>query len=67
MTTEEQRHTQLMKFMSEFRISMDKKLDTKLEEIVDEMKSLKEVVDKNEEENNRVLTRMDGRMKILEK
>ena len=64
MTTlaEKQRHAQLMKFMQDFRISMEdkiantnNKLDNKLEEISEEIKGLNGIIDKNEEDTNNVL------------
>ena len=62
-----------MNFMAEFRMSMEDniqkanlKLDTKLQEINVEIKDIKEIIDKNEDQSNNVINRMDARLKKLE-
>ena len=77
---EEQRHEQLMKFMTSFRDSIEanikvtnqkieytnKKLDSKFEELNEEMKELSTKVNKNEAQERAAAKRMDDRLDSLE-
>ena len=76
MMAEEQRHTQLMGFMAEFRKSMESnwqktnvKLDTKFDELNVEIKDNKNRLDKNEDNSsntNDVIERMNRRLEKIE-
>ena len=70
---EDTRHLQLMKFMTEFRLSMEEKitntnekLDNKLEKITEEVKELSDKVTVNEDANKAVQLIMDRRLQELE-
>ena len=71
---EEQRHLQLMTFMSEFRTSIEdsiKKTNTKIDDNMKdlniEMKQLKDRMDTTETDSNDILRRMDNRLNLLER
>ena len=77
---EEQRHAQLMNFMTSFRDSIEsnikvtnqkieytnRKLDSKFEELNEEMKELSTKVNKNEAQEREAAKRMDDRLDSLE-
>ena len=70
---EEQRHLQLMTFMTEFRTSIEdnikktnNKMDENMKEINVEMKNIKDRMDTTETDTNDILRRMDNRLNLLE-
>ena len=67
MEGEKERHQQLMDFMLEFKTSMEAKLETKLDVINGEIRTLKDTIDGNDAKTEDAMTRMDVRLKELEK
>ena len=72
-TMEELRHKQLMTFMSSFKMSVETrfeqtndKLDSKMEELSEEIKEINSRIEKNENETEKMMEKMSKRLEQLE-